>query len=61
MNTIYKILLKIKIQKINNLTLIHHNHNIEKPIQSMKEIYKNILIIKIEVRIHHYKKYDIVL
>ena len=53
MNTIYKILLKIKIQKINNLTLIHHNHNIEKPIQLMKEIYKSILKIKIEIRIHH--------
>lgn len=53
MNSIYKILLKIKTQKINNLTLIHHNYNIEIPIQLTEAIYKNILKIKIEVRINH--------
>jgi len=53
MNSIYKILLKIKIQKINNLTLIHHNYNIEIPIQLMEAIYKNILKIKIEIQISH--------
>ena len=53
MNSIYRILLKIKTQKINNLTLIHHNYNIEIPIQLTEAIYKNILKIKIEVRINH--------